>query len=79
MTEEERLVACAVAEKLNALSHAVDAVTVLLAVQATPGGRRRSELLDKAEEYGRLREESDERAIGYAEKVNEMWGVECNE
>lgn len=79
MTEEERLVACAVMEKLNALSHAVDAATVLLAVQATSGGRRRNELLDKAEEYGRLREESDERAIGYAEKVNEIWGGGCNE
>ena len=79
MTEEERLVACAVMEKLNALSHAVDAATVLLAAQAAPYGEQRSELLDKAEELGRLREESDERAIGYAEKVNEMWGVECNE
>ena len=75
MTKEERLVACAVMEKLNALSHAVDAVTVLLAVQAAPYSEQRSELLDKAEEYGRLREESDERAIGYAEKVNEMWGA----
>ena len=76
MTEEERLVACAVMEKLNALSHAVDAVTVLLAVQAAPYGEQRNELLDKAEELGRLREESDERAIGYAEKVSEMWGAE---
>lgn len=79
MTEEERLVACALIEKLNAISHAVDAVTVLLAVQATSGGRRRNELLDKAEEFGRLREESDERAIGYAEKVNKIWGGGCNE
>lgn len=76
MTEEERLVACALIEKLNALSHAVDAVTVLLAVQAAHYSKQRNELLDKAEEYGRLREESDERAIGYAEKVNEMWGAE---
>lgn len=79
MTEEERLVACAVMEKLNALSHAVDAVTVLLAVQAAPYSKQRNELLDKAEELGRLREESDERAIGYAEKVNRIWGAECNE
>ena len=79
MTEEERLVACAVMEKLNALSHAVDAATVLLAVRAAPYSEQRNELLDKAEEYGRLREESDERAIGYAEKVNELWGGGCNE
>ena len=79
MTEEERLVACAVMEKLNALSHAVDAVTVLLAVQAAHHSKQRNELLDKAEEYGRLREESDERAIGYAEKVNEIWGGGCDE
>ena len=76
MTEEERLVACAVMEKLNALSHAVDALTVLLAVQAAHYSKRRNELLDKAVEYGRLREESDERATGYAEKVNEIWGAE---
>ena len=56
-----------------------DAVTVLVAVQATPGGKQRNDLLDKAEEYGRLREESDERAIGYAEKVNKIWGGGCNE
>ena len=37
------------------------------------------ELREKAEELGRLREENDERAAGYAEKVNEMWGAECNE
>lgn len=75
MTEEERLVACALIEKLNAISHAVDAVTVLLAVQTAHYSKQRNELLDKAEEYGRLREESDERAIGYAEEVNEMWGA----
>ena len=75
MTEEERLVACAVMEKLNALSHAVDAVTVLLAVQATSYSEQRNKLLDKAEEFGRLREESDERAMGYAEKVNEIWSA----
>lgn len=74
MTEEEKLVACAVMEKLNAIAHAIDALTMLIASQATPGGRRREELLDKAEEYGRMREENDERAIGYAEKVSEMWG-----
>lgn len=79
MTEEERLVACAVIEKLNAISHAVDALTVLLAAQAAHYSEQRNELLDKAEEFGRLREESDERAIGYAEKVNKIWGGGCNE
>ena len=30
-------------------------------------------------ELDEMREESDERAIGYAEKVNKIWGAECNE
>ena len=74
MTEEEKLVACAVMEKLNSLAHAIDALTILTAARATPGGKKREELLDKAEEYGRMRKENDARAIEYAEEVSEMWG-----
>ena len=31
------------------------------------------------EKMDEMREESDERAIGYAEKVNKIWGGGCNE
>ena len=52
MTEEERLVACALIEKLNAISHPLGAATVLLSVQVAPYSEQRNKLLDKAEEYG---------------------------
>lgn len=74
MTEDEKLAFCSVMHRLNAMSHALDALTMFAISRATPGFEKRKKLLDRAEECTRLREESDAQAAECADKVNEMWG-----
>ena len=73
MTDEERLVAMAFSEKLNAIGKQVDAVLTLVGAVLLPEGEeRRAALLMGKDLIGKANE-SDEEASRLADAVTEIW------
>lgn len=76
MTDEEKLVAMAFSEKLNAIADQVGAVLMLVGVTLAPGKEQRREWLSQAEDLAEKAHESAAEAHRLADVVNEIWGSE---
>ena len=73
MTDEERLVAMAFSEKLNAIGKQVDAVLMLVGAVLLPEGEERRAALLMGEDLIEKAGESGKEASRLADTVTEIW------
>ncbi len=73
MTDEEKLVAIALSERLNAVSKQVDAVLMLVGAALLPEGEQRREAMLMGEDLIEKASESLKKASALADMVNEVW------